>query len=293
MRQNLLYIVSFCFLSLMVSCSDGEDEPSMNVITEPMDNPEEKVASPDVDNLGRTDPSAENVEDLQPDEEMDIPEPVFVEPDPDVDNLGRTDPGVENVEDPQPPKPVFIEPEVEEVDLALLDAIDGVLKRLREGYENENLELYLSAFWMEGFEYTSDMGTFADPFDDVMFDELKDEGKSAARVFAMYQDIELELSFPAHIVNAAPKKVEALNHYRIQGFANEGHVLEGGFLGWFAEGNNKFTFEFRRGEWRITKWIDEAFDAEMIRAGINPAPAAPAAHPGGKLVTMWGHIKRR
>ena len=225
-----------------------------------MDDPEEKVPNPNVEDLGRTDPVAENVEDLDRNEEMDAPEPVFVEP------------------------------EVEGVDAARLDAIDGVLERLREGYENENLELYLSAFWMEGFEYTSDMGTFADPFDDVIFEELKDEGKSAARIFAMYRDIELELSFPAQIINAVPKKVEAFNHYRIQGFANEGHVLEGGFLGWFAEGQNKFTFELRQGEWRITKWIDKAFDAEMIRAGIN---RAPAAKPGGKLITMWGQIKIR
>ena len=263
MRQILFYILSLCFLIVMMSCGDREDEPSMNVITEPMDNPEEKVPNPDVGNLEKTDPGAENVENSQPDGEIDAPEPVFVEP------------------------------QVEGVDLALQDAIDGVLERLREGYQNEDLELYLSAFWIEGFQYTSDMGTHADPFDDVIFEELKEEGKSAERVFAMYQAIELELSFPAHIINAAPKRVEALHHYRIQGFANEGHVLEGGFLGWFAEGNNKFTFEFRRGEWRITKWADEAFDAEEIRAGINPAPAAPAAKPDEKLVTMWGIIKIR
>lgn len=260
MRRNLSYIVSLCFLIVMMSCGDGKDESPMNVITAPMDNPEEKVPNPDVDGLGRINPEMENVENPDPDEEVE---------------------GVE---------PEFAEPEAEGVDAARLDAIDGVLERLREGYENENLELYLSAFWMEGFEYTSDMGTFADPFDDVIFEELKDEGKSAARIFAMYRDIELELSFPAQIINAVPKKVEAFNHYRIQGFANEGHVLEGGFLGWFAEGQNKFTFELRQGEWRITKWIDKAFDAEMIRAGIN---RAPAAKPGGKLITMWGQIKIR
>ena len=260
MRRNLIYIVSLCFLILMVSCSDGEDEPSMNVITEPVDNPEEKVPNPDVEDLGRTDPGAEDAEDPNPEKELDVPEPVFVEP------------------------------EVEGIDVVLQDAMDGVLERLREGYENEDLDLYLSAFWIEGFQYTSDMGTRLEPFDDVIFEELKDEGKSAGRVFAMYRDIELELSFPAHIINAAPKKVEAFNHYRIQGFANEGHVLEGGFLGWFAEGQNKFTFELRQGEWRITRWIDEAFDAEMIKAGIN---RAPAAEPGGKLITMWGQIKRR
>ena len=286
MSQNLFYIVSFCFLSLVMGCGDGEDEPSMNVITEPMDNPEEKAATPDVGDLERTDPGVENVENPQPDEKMDASEPVFVEPNPDV----------ENVENPQldeeidAPEPEFVEPEVEGIDLVLQDAIDRVLKRLREGYENEDLDLYLSAFWIEGFQYTSDMGTRLEPFDDVGFNELKDEGKSAARVFAMYRDIELELSLPVHIIDTAPKKVEGWSHYRIQGFVNEGHVLEGGFLGWFAEGHNRFTFEFRKGEWRITKWMDEAFDAEKIRAGINPAPAA---HPGEKLVTMWGIIKIR
>ena len=66
MRRNLFCIVSFCFLIVMMSCGDSEDEPSMNVITEPMDNPEEKVTNPDVGDLGRTDPGAENVEDPQP-----------------------------------------------------------------------------------------------------------------------------------------------------------------------------------------------------------------------------------
>ena len=56
MRQNLFYIVSLCFLCLILGCGDGEDEPSMNIITEPMDNPEEKVPNPDVGDLGRTDP---------------------------------------------------------------------------------------------------------------------------------------------------------------------------------------------------------------------------------------------
>ena len=259
MRQNLFYIVSFCFLSVMLGCGSTDDEPSMNVITEPMDNPEEKVANPDVEDLGRTDPGAEDAENPNPEKEMDVPEPVFVEP------------------------------EVEGVDVALQNAIDGVLERLRDGYENEDLDLYLSAFWIEGFQYTSDMGTHLEPVDDVMFDELKDEGKSAERVFAMYQGIELELSFPVNIVNAAPKKVEAWNHYRLQGFVNEGHVLEGGFLGWFAEGDNRFTFEFRQGEWRITKWLDNAFDAKMIQVANNVVQPEP----GGKLVTMWGQIKIR
>ena len=46
MKQNLFYIVSLCFLSVIMSCGDGEDEPLMNVVTEPTDNPEEKAVTP-------------------------------------------------------------------------------------------------------------------------------------------------------------------------------------------------------------------------------------------------------
>ena len=136
------------------------------------------------------------------------------------------------------------------------------------------------------------MGTPLDLFDDVMFEELNDEGESAERVFAQFQGIEMELSVPVHIVNAAPNKVEAMNHYRIQGFVNEGQTLEGGFVGWFAEGDNRFTFEFRQGEWRITKWIDRAFDEKkvIIANGIDPAAVVP---PDAKLIATWGNIKIR
>ena len=247
MRQNLFCIVSLCFLIVMMSCGDSKDEPSMNVITEPTDNPEEKVPNSDVGNLERINPEMENVENPDPDEE------------------------------------------VEGVDLAHLDAINGVLERLHEGYENEDLDLYLSAFWIEGFQYTSDMGTPADPFDDVTFDELKDEGESAERIFTQFQAIEMELSHPIHIINAAPKRIEAMNHYRIQGFANEGHTLEGGFIGWFAEGDNRLTFEFRQGEWRIAKWLDDAFNAEMVKIANNVVQPEL----GGKLIATWGSIKIR
>ena len=247
MKRNLFYIVSLCFLILIVSCGDGEDEPLMNVITEPANNPEEKA------------------------------------PNPDVGNLGRINPEMENVKNPDPVE------EVEGVDLAFHDAINGVLERLREGYQNEDLGLYLSAFWIEGFQYTSDMGTPANLADDVMFEELKDEGQSAERVFARFQAIELELSHPVHIINAVPNRVEAVNHYRIQGVVNEGHTLEGGFVGWFAEGDNRFTFELRQGEWRITKWLDNAFDAKMIQVANNVVQPEP----GGKLMATWGDIKIR
>ena len=154
--------------------------------------------------------------------------------------------------------------------------INQVLKNWREGYQSEDLDRYMSAFWEDGFLYVSDMGTDADKTDDVIFDDIRDERDAARRVFARFQDIEIELSEPPEIqLNADRTRAEVRNHYRIQGFVADGDSLEGGYTGWFAEGNNVFTFELRtnedsdKQEWRITEWRDEAFSEEQIRAANN------------------------
>ena len=154
--------------------------------------------------------------------------------------------------------------------------INQVLKNWRDGYQNEDLDLYMSAFWEDGFLYVSDMGTVADKTDDVIFDDIRAERDSAKHVFDRFQDIEIELSEPPEIqLNTDRTRAEVRNHYRIQGFVADGDSLEGGYTGWFAEGNNIFTFELRKGddsdnqEWRITEWKDEAFSEEQIRAANN------------------------
>jgi len=153
--------------------------------------------------------------------------------------------------------------------------INQVLKNWREGYQNEDLDMYMSAFWEDGFLYVSDMGTKTDKTDDVIFDDIRDERDSAKRVFASYQDIEIELSEPPEIqLNTDRTRAIVRNHYRVQGFVADGSSLEGGYTGWFAEGDNVFTFELRTNtggqqEWRITEWKDEAYSEEEIRAANN------------------------
>ncbi len=154
--------------------------------------------------------------------------------------------------------------------------INQVLKSWREGYQSEDLDMYMSAFWEDGFLYVSDMGTMDDKTDDVIFDDIRDERDSAKRVFDRFQDIEIELSEPPEIqLNTDRTRAEVRNHYRIQGFVADGDSLEGGYTGWFAEGNNIFTFELRKSEgsdkqeWRITEWKDEAYSEEQIRAANN------------------------
>ena len=154
--------------------------------------------------------------------------------------------------------------------------INQVLRSWREGYQGEDLDMYMSAFWEDGFLYVSDMGTMADKTDDVIFDDIRIERDSAKHVFDSYQDIEIELSEPPEIqLNTDRTRAEVRNHYRIQGFVADGNSLEGGYTGWFAEGNNIFTFELRKSEgsdkqeWRITEWKDEAYSEEQIRAANN------------------------
>jgi len=126
-------------MSLILSC--GEDEPSIDVVMSPTESLKVEAGIPDADNIAVADPVEDQVQT------------------PDV------------VEEIGPPEPEVVEPDVEPIQ----DVIDGVLERMREGYEKEDVELYLSAFWIDGFRYTSDMATPHDQFDDVIFDELKTE----------------------------------------------------------------------------------------------------------------------
>ncbi len=158
-----------------------------------------------------------------------------------------------------------ITPEASEDEIAISNVIT---QRWMRGYMTEDVELYESAFWKDGFLYYSDMGTPTDPSDFVQFDDIRDELDSARRVFDRYQDIEIEVSEP-EITMLSEVKAVVRNHYKIQGFVADGTSLEGGYTGWYAEGDNEFTFEKRKSpdgklEWRITEWLDEAVHPDDI-----------------------------
>lgn len=249
MRPNLTCIITLCLLSLILSCGDEEDEPSIDMVKPSTDNTEAKATDPKVNDLTIADAVEERVQD--------------------------------------PPEAEVVEPDVDPIQ----EAIDDVLERMRDGYAKEDLDLYLSAFWIDGFQYTSDMATPEDRFDDLIIDELKREAQSTARVFKNFQNIGLEIFTPAEITNAAPERIDAMAHYRIQAFVNDGHALEGGFLAWYAEGDARFIFEFREEEWRITTWFDDAFNAQAIEVFNKGIKLEAAVNPIDKLVSTWGEIK--
>jgi hypothetical protein len=159
----------------------------------------------------------------------------------------------------------------------VLNEINEVLRdRWQRGYMTEDVDLYMSAYWAEGFLYISDLGTDVDPTDDVIFDDITLERDAAIRVFERFQEIEIEISEPPEIepLNEEKTRYEVRNHYRVQFIVTAG-TLEGGFTGAFAEGDSIFVFEKRfnsetnQDEWRIVEWRDDAFSESEIRAANN------------------------
>lgn len=158
-----------------------------------------------------------------------------------------------------------LEPETPEIGAILMD-------RWKQGYETEDLELYMSSFWQDGYYYWSDLAT-DDVGDDVSFDSWDEERESAISVFKKWRNIEIEITDPpeVQILDEARTKAEVKNHYKIQLYVPEGTSLAGGYEAVYAEGDNIFTFEYRANEggvqeWRITEWRQNEYSKEEIEA---------------------------
>lgn len=148
----------------------------------------------------------------------------------------------------------------------VFSAINNVLNRWQEGYEDEDVETYMGVFWSQGFRYVGDMGTEGDKTDDLEFDDIREEQDAATRVFSQFQDITMVLSTPPEIyVDMNMTRAEVRNHYRIHGNVAAGESFQDEYTGWFAEGDNLFIFEKRDDEWRIVEWSDEAYNVQEIQ----------------------------
>ena len=159
------------------------------------------------------------------------------------------------------------DPEVAEINSVLKD-------RFKRGLETEDLDLYMSSFWKEGYFYWSDMATDDNVGDDVVFEDWDQERESAINIFEEYRNIELEMSEPpdVNILNEERTAAEVRNHYKVQFYVPEGTSLPGGYEAVYAEGSNVFIFDFKRDngsgqeEWRITEWRQNEYSEEEIQA---------------------------
>ena len=132
------------------------------------------------------------------------------------------------------------DPEVAEINSVLKD-------RFKRGLETEDLDLYMSSFWKEGYFYWSDMATDDNVGDDVVFEDWDQERESAINIFEEYRR----------------------NHYKVQFYVPEGTSLPGGYEAYYAEGDNIFRFDFKdsgngKQEWRITEWRQHEFNEQEI-----------------------------
>ena len=158
--------------------------------------------------------------------------------------------------------------------------INRLLKVFATSYETEDVDLYISVFWADGFRYVSDMGTPNNTTDDVRFDDIREERESAIRVFSLYRKLQIDLTIPLEVEwNESRTRAEVRTHYEITAFVADGVSLEGGHDGWYAEGVFLFVLEkrpdWRRCVWRITEWFDKASHKERL----------------DKLATAFGNVK--
>ena len=147
-------------------------------------------------------------------------------------------------------------------DTIALVAIKDVLQyRWLKGLMTEDIDLYMSSYWADGFVYIADLGT-QHPDDDVIFDDIAQERKAMIRIFDRYR-LEMEITFPRSILslNDDNTRYEARSRYEVLAEMEIG-TLEGGYTGMYGSGENRFIFEERLNpetnqlEWRIVEYYD-------------------------------------
>ena len=151
-------------------------------------------------------------------------------------------------------------------DNAIRDVVHG---RWKKGLEERRIDLYSSAFWPDNFLHTSDNGTPGDTSDDLRITDIKEEEKYVKQIFDKFDDVVVEYSdFEPDFSPDGTAQVDT--QYKINLILQE--PIEGGYYGYYAEGNNIFTFERRGNEWRIKKWEDKASSLEDSIYGASLIP---------------------
>ena len=118
----------------------------------------------------------------------------------------------------------------------------------------------MSAIWEDDFFYVSDRETPDDPSDDIILRGQQERG-SAARVFGIYKDIELEC-IPRSDMEFLSDTM-AMVEYSYQIKLSKVPTPDSRVGTFFASGNITIILERRRNteginEWRILEWFDYA-----------------------------------
>ncbi len=145
--------------------------------------------------------------------------------------------------------------------LALYAIHDVLQQRWLKGIMTEDIDLYMSSFWEDGFVYIASLGT-PYPDDDVVFDDIAQERKSMIRFFDIFR-IDLDIEMPSEVLSLNDENTRYEARSRYEFFIDiEGGVFEDGSTGVYGSGENQFIFEERLNpetsqlEWRIVEYYD-------------------------------------
>ena len=133
-----------------------------------------------------------------------------------------------------------------ETDLA---AIKKLILTLETGYEERDVEKYISVFSSEEYEYSSDIATPDDPADDTHISGAENERKLAIRFFKAYEHIALEMTDPDITIDG--NSAEARNEYWIAiAIFKKPNIPEVVCAG----GKQVFSIKKSDGVWKIVRW---------------------------------------
>jgi len=140
-----------------------------------------------------------------------------------------------------------------------LTAIRELLLTLQRGYEEKDVERYVSVFSDEEYEYVSDMTTPDDPSDDIHLLGKLRERRAATRVFRAYRDIDLETTDPEITIDG--DSAEARNEIEIVfvGLENP-HIPDI----YYAASLNTFFLKKINTEWKIVRWQQQEMSPEDL-----------------------------
>ncbi len=144
-------------------------------------------------------------------------------------------------------------------------AIRELLLTLKEGYEERDVEKYVSVFSDEEYEYYSDMATPDDPADDPHLFGAERERNLAIRFFRAYKHIDLDMTDP-DITITDDNSAEARNEYRIAIVVFE----KPNFPRLLCAGGEQF-FSMRKSgsKWKIIRWRQYEMQDKELAAQKN------------------------
>jgi len=142
-----------------------------------------------------------------------------------------------------------------------LTAIRELLLTLERGYEEQDVEEYMSVFSDEEYEYVSDMTTPEDPSDDIHLMGIESERRAAVRVFSAYENIDLDMTDPEIKIDGDTAEARDESKIVLVVF-KEPNVPES----YYAASSNTFSLKKLNGKWSIIRWQQYEVSAEELIA---------------------------